>query len=177
MEGISVAYANALFDLSLEEKDDKKVLTQLLGMKESLSENKEFLRILDSKNISKDDKKDMLVSIFSKSVDKNVLNFLKLLVDKSRIKYLIGIIDAYKSAYYNHYGIKELIIYSTHALSDKEIKELKQALEDKYQEKYEAVNLIDESLIAGIKVQINDLVLDGSVSNKLDRLKSTILSK
>ena len=47
-------------------------------------------------------------------------------------------------------------------------------LENKYNKKFIINTHIDENLIAGVKVVIGDLVIDGSVSNKLERLKSSI---
>lgn len=177
MDTVSIAYANALFDLSLEEKNENAVLEQMDMINTAVTGNEELVKILASKNLSKDEKKDILVKVFADNVDKDVMNFLKLLVDKSRINHVKDIAKAYKNAYLEHFEIKEAIIYSTTLLDESKVEEIKDALEQKYNQKYIAINKIDESLVAGIKVVINDLVIDGSVKNKLDRMKATILNK
>ncbi|WP_423363661.1 ATP synthase F1 subunit delta [Mycoplasma sp. P36-A1] len=177
MEAVSVAYANAMFDLALEDNKQDIVLEQMSSINEIISSNKDLVKILESKNLSKINKKEMIENIFSNILDKDVLNFLKLLVDKSRVRYIVDITKAYKNAYLKHYKIHEAIIYSTKELNQTQLEEIKDALENKYNQKYVAINRIDETLLAGIKVVINDLVIDGSIANKLDRMKTTILKK
>jgi len=177
MEGASANYAKALFDLSLEEGTQDKVLKEVNDINSVFEQNPDLMKVLASKNISKNDKKDLITNVFKKYVSKNVLNFLKLLVDKSRIKLITEICQAYKKAYYKHFNIKELEIYSTVELTKKEIDQIKDAAAQKFNQTLQPINNVDTSLIGGIKIKIDDLVLDGTIANKLDRLKETILNK
>ena len=129
-----------------------------------------------NRNISKNEKKNIIINLFEDSVDGILLNFLKLLVDKSRINHLKEICKEYKKQYYFHYNIKEAKVYSSSKLSDEKIEELKKTLEEKYNNKFIINTYIDESLIAGLKVIVGDLVIDGSISNKLNRMKESIIA-
>jgi F-type H+-transporting ATPase subunit delta len=177
MESVANAYASALFSLSLETDKTDKTLKEINQVKDILINNNELFDILKSRSLTKDEKKELIDNIFSKLLDKNVLNFIKLLIDKSRISYLLDITKEYRQIYLDHFQIKELIVYSSKALTKTDLKKIKDHLESQNNEKYDVYNKIDESLIGGIKVQINDLVLDGSIKNKLDRMKQSILEK
>ena len=55
------------------------------------------------------------------------------------------------------------------------IAELEKALSTKLQDKVELENRIDGNLIKGIKVVIDDVVMDDSMRYKIDALKETLL--
>ena len=77
----------------------------------------------------------------------------------------------------NHYlHIKEGIIYSTEILSHEQIKKVEDKLSKIINAKVELTNQIDEKLIGGIKVIVDEKVFDGSIKNKLEKLKSTLIS-
>lgn len=174
MESVALTYAKALFLLSLDDNKSEEILQQTKELSSIISSNRDFIRLFDSKVISKEDKKDIIVQIFNKDFDKSLINFMKLLVDKSRIQYLGKICQEYNKLYLEHNKIKEAKIYSASKLSDAKVEELKKALEEKYNSEFIVENFIDESLLAGIKIIIGDLVIDGSVNNRLEKMKASI---
>lgn len=174
MESVALTYSKALFSLSMEEGISEEILNETKFVYDVITSNKELLKILDSKSIEKEDKKEIIVKIFGQEVNKNLLNFMKLLIDKSRIHNLDQICLEYRKIYLEYNNIKEAKIYSATKLSTEKMDELKEGLENKYDSKFIVENIIDEKLVAGVKVVIGDLVLDGSVSNKLARMKSSI---
>lgn len=174
MESVALTYAKALFSLSIEEGNSNEILDETKFIYDVITSNKELIKILDSKSIEKEDKKEIIVKIFGQEVNKVVLNFMKLLIDKSRIHNLDQICLEYRKAYLEYNNIKEAKIYSATKLSDLKMEELKLGLQQKYNSDFIVENIIDEKLVAGVKVVIGDLVLDGSVSNKLERMKSSI---
>jgi len=174
MESVALTYAKALFSLSLEENNSDVILKEIKEINTIILQNKELIKILESKSIDKENKKEILEKIFKGKINNDLLNFLKLLIDKSRFHNIIRICDEYKKMYLEYNGIKEAKVYSASKLTEKKLDEIKVSLENKYSSKFVVENFIDEKLVAGVKVVIGDLVLDGSISNKLDRMKSSI---
>lgn len=175
MESVAQTYAKALFMLSIDEKTSEELFDEVKQLSLLIGSNEELIKILDSKSIDKEKKKEIIDNIFSGKIDKNLLNFLKLLIDKSRIHHLDQMCLEYKKIYLDYNKIKEAKVFSVTRLSQEKLNEIKEGLEMRYESKFIVENFIDEQLVAGIKVVINDLVLDGSVSNKLDRMKSSIV--
>ena len=175
MESVAQTYAKALFSLSIEKKTSEELLNEVKDISSLVESNGDLIKILDSKSIDKEKKKEIVDTIFSGKIDNDLQNFLKLLIDKSRINYLEQICLEYKKIYLDYHKIKEAKVYSVTKLSQEKLNEIKEGLELKYNSKFTVENFIDEKLVAGVKVIINDLVLDGSVSNKLDRMKSSIV--
>lgn len=174
MESVAKTYAKALLLLSIENDDSKEILDEIKLIEDGLKANPEFIKILDSKSLTKDDKKTLIKNVFEAKINKQLFNFMQLLIDKGRIRYLKDICKDYKKLYYKHFNIKEAIIYSAKPLDQKRIDLIKDSLQKKYQEDFMVENEVDTSLIAGIKVVIGDLVIDGSIKNKLDRMQESI---
>ena len=59
-------------------------------------------------------------------------------------------------------------------MDKKEIERIETAIAKKIGQKVELTNKIDESLIGGFKVAINDFVFDYSLKNKLELLKNNL---
>jgi F-type H+-transporting ATPase subunit delta len=72
-------------------------------------------------------------------------------------------------------NIVEGTVYSTSPLTKEEIKSLEVALEKKDGYKTKLINKIDPSLIGGIKIVINDKIIDRSMKSALDDIKKKIL--
>jgi F-type H+-transporting ATPase subunit delta len=175
MEAIATTYAKALFSLALQEENDQEVLNQINDIKDVFDQNDGLIKILDSKNLNKDDKKDLINKLFENSLNKNVFNFLKLLIDKNRINKIKEICLEYKKVYLEHYHILEARVYSVNLLDEKKLNDIKAILEERYQSSFIIENCQDANLIAGIKIYINDIVIDGSLDNRLKKLKESIM--
>ena len=61
-------------------------------------------------------------------------------------------------------------------VNKKQVEEIEKALKVRLNCEVELVNLIDERLLGGVKVVIEDKIFDGSIKNKLEKLKSSLIS-
>ena len=75
----------------------------------------------------------------------------------------------------NH--IQVVYVNSATALNDEQIAKLKVALMNKLNQKVELVLRVDEDLMAGIRIKINDQIIDNTAKNKLERLKKVVASE
>ena len=103
-------------------------------------------------------------------------NFLKLIIKNNRINKFNLIAKEFNKLCNDYLNIKEGIIYSTEALSKEQIKRVEDKLSEVINTKVELTNQIDEKLIGGIKVIVDEKIFDGSIKNKLEKLKSTLIS-
>lgn len=177
MSNVASVYAKALFDLAKENNDLENTYQQVQIVKEIINVDLNLLSVLKSIHVEKSEKKEIVNNIFKKYLNNDMNNFLKLLIDKNRIGYILDICKEYKKIYLESINTKEAIIYSTIDLSENQIQEIKLELEKQYDCLFIIENKIDSNLIAGIKITIGDYVIDGSLNNKLKSLKEQILLK
>ena len=72
-------------------------------------------------------------------------------------------------------GITRGIVFSRFPLDKVDLEKIESSFEDKYK-KVKLKNIIDYSLIGGIKVTLDGKVYDYSLKNRLDSLGATLLS-
>ena len=106
----------------------------------------------------------------------NIINFLKVIVNNKRTNYLIKIFDEFIKTCNENLNVKEGIVYSITKLDKKQVEKIEKALKVRLNCEVELVNLIDERLLGGVKVVIEDKIFDGSIKNKLEKLKSSLIS-
>ena len=105
-----------------------------------------------------------------------LLNFLKLLIDKGRFAKIEEIRREYNKAYNDFNNIQVVHVKSATPLQKEEIAKLKETLEKKLQKKVDFVLSTDKDLIAGIRIKINDQIIDNTALGRLQRLKRTVLN-
>lgn len=173
MESIASSYGLALFEIAKEEDRLKEFKQDLEFIQEALDQS--YLKFFNQKMISQEDRIALLEKCFKENVQPMVLNFLKLLVVKGRMTNLFEIIKEYKELYNSALGIVEGVVFSTSILSEDQIKGIETAVSKREGKQVLLTSKIDESLIGGIKVVIEDHVYDGSIKNKITSLQSELL--
>lgn len=174
MESAHKSYAIALFDLAHEENKVEIYQEEVKAISNILKDNKEFFDLLINQFVSKEDKKNMLHNVFFDKIENMILNFLKLLVDKSRFNLSIDIFKEYNSLANEYRNIKEGTLYSAIPLDDARVKAIEEKVAQKIGKNVELSLVVDTSLIGGIKVVIDDLIIDNSIKNRIESLSSDL---
>ena len=77
----------------------------------------------------------------------------------------------------NELNIKRGIVYSTIKLTKTQLKGMESKISKMLNANVTLRNVIDENLLGGFKVQVEDYILDDSMKNRLEKLKETITLK
>ena len=173
MDAVAVRYAESLFDLAKEMNQVEAYSKDIDLIRTVFESDPSFVPFFSHVLIEDEAKCALLDKSFKGQVNDYVVNFLKLLVRKRRMRYVMEIIEAFKALTNEHFGILEGILYANYDISVQEVKEVEDALSKKV--RLRVVN--DPSLIGGIKVEINNRVFDGSIKNKVALLKKELLRK
>ncbi len=170
-------YAQALFDLSLENRIEEKVAADMRLVGRVLAENRELRRIMANPVLNGSKKIKILNKIFERKLNELSLRFFNLIIRKGREIYLESICLAFEDIYKDHKNVvgAELI---TATKSDDKIRKLivgkLKAITDKDIELKEIVN---EDIIGGFVVRLEDYQYDASVATQLRRLRKNYADK
>ena len=82
MSNISKAYADALFELSIEENILDEIMEQTLFLKQVMDENADFVKLLGAPTVTKDEKAAITDNVFSGKINKHLLNFIKVMIQR-----------------------------------------------------------------------------------------------
>lgn len=169
MNNIVKAYANALFELCVEKQCLEHVYQDIIVMNEVIDDA--YLMLYIQPNITKITKKQMMQEVFQ-NVNPLLLNFVQILIDKNKIKYLKAMFNAFDALYNEYHGVIEIVIHTAKLLSEQQIERIKTSFEKKYEKKIKPKVIIDEKLIAGISVRVQDETFDYSIANQLTQLRN-----
>ena len=174
MNKISTEYAVALFELSTEHNTVDAVSDALSAIGTAVEQHPEYLSVLHSPAIPLQERLSLIDAAFGGIGQEHVLSFVKLLCERGHLLNLGECIDEYHQLMKQAQACVPATVYYVEELSD----EQKQSLIDKLCKRtgkaVEAVYVKDTSLIGGIKVQLGDTVLDGSVAGRLNEIKGVI---
>ena len=172
---ISKRYAKALLSLGQEDGKYMEYGENLKDFSGFCADNQEFLKVIANPVFSVEDRKKVLNEVLTKATYADLVkNFLRLLLDKNRMR---GIADI--SAYYTRLTdeISNIIradIITARPLKDEAMGKLESVLAKMTSKEVKVEVEEDESLIGGLVVKIGDLVLDGSVRAQLEGLKESL---
>lgn len=88
---VSKTYAEALFELAVEEQKADLLLEEILSVQATLEENPELIQFLEHPEILKEEKIHVIETIFKGKVSDDVTGFLVVIVTKGRSKELPAI--------------------------------------------------------------------------------------
>lgn len=177
MSVVGDRYAESLFDLAKEENKVTQYLDDIKLVGEVLDSDPQIVQFFNHVLIENDKKIQLLDQSFKGNVDQYVLNFLKLLVQSRRIRYIDDIVKSYIYLSNQYLGIEEGMIYTPYELTDQQIQDIEKAISQKENKKVTLKVSIDPSLLGGIKVQIANRIYDGTIKNKVEMLKKELLRK
>ena len=173
MNEIASKYANALYELALENNSLDLYQEQTRFVLNSLQENEEFFDVLNSKFLSIKEIHEIIGKTFV-GVEQDIISLLKIIVENHRVNLLSDVLVSFNSLCNSYKGITEGMLFSALALDKKTIADIELAIGKKEGRKVSLIFKIDPSLIGGVKVVMNNHMYDGSVKNKLAEMKQSL---
>ena len=166
---LAFQYSEALFSLAIDELQIDSLLNDFVAFNDSLDD--EIYKFLNHPKITKKDKKEVVGNAISNSLLKN---FIYVLIDNSRIDLLDDTLVEYKKLYDNQNKVLKVTVYSSKVLSDKQKQNLIDSLETKNSRKVELNNVVDTTIVGGLRIEYEGMILDDTINNYLHSLKSNL---
>ena len=174
MKEITSRYAEALFSLKRESSSLEESQVEVKELIKVLKENPDFSMLLSSSYKDFEQKEEIIDKVF-KGVDEEIKTLMKIVVKNHRGQYLTEIFLEFNSLVNEYRGVKEGLVYSTEPLSESQFAKLNSVISKKESRPVELKNIIDPTLIGGVKVVINDHIYDGSIKHHIEDMKLALL--
>jgi len=174
MSDTANAYAQALYALAEEEKKTELFLQQLTALQESFASEPAFYRLLTSHDLSKEERCQILDDSFRGKIEPYVLNFMKLLTEKGRIRLFSDCCRAYQARYDADHGILRATAVTAVALTQQQAEKLTEKLQNITSKTVILSNRIDEACLGGVRLEYEGLCVDGTVENHLHSLRNLL---
>lgn len=170
----AVRYAKALLELALEQNIADQVENDLKYLQSVNNEAKDFEVVLQSPVINTDKKIAIFHDLFGQ-FEKLTTMFIDLIAKNRREALLPEIANSYINQLKAHRGIVPMTLVSAtaldHATKDHILAKLQGGFPGKT---LEVAEKIDQNLIGGFVITMNDWQIDASVANQLNNLKQRL---
>jgi F-type H+-transporting ATPase subunit delta len=172
---ISKTYGDALFELALETDKLDALQEEVEAVMEVLHTNKEFIKLMCHPRISREEKKQMIITVFQGKVSDELIGFFTTIEGKGRFQEIESILSYFVDRCREYKKIGVAYVTSAVPLKDSE----KKAVEDKLLETTAYKSFImhfeqDSSLIGGMVIRIGGRVVDSSVKTKLNNMAKSL---
>ena len=174
---IATRYANALMELATEKNVLKQVADDMELVFNGIAYSKELRTILKSPVIKTEKKESILNEIFKNKIGDVSANFLQFVIKKNRENLIYDILKRFKELYYLKINRVEANVTSSVELTEQQKDQLQDSLEQFTQKDVTSIFSIDDSIIGGFVVKINDTVFDASIKQQLNKLRKKLLEQ
>ncbi|AGR40751.1 F0F1 ATP synthase subunit delta [Spiroplasma taiwanense] len=175
-QSLIINWAEAIFEIAKEKNKVKEYCEILSELLEIFKENAEAIEFIANRNILLETRLKFIDLIFANKIEAELLNTLKLLVERNYFGSIIYILSEAIKKIYEQLEIQNGVIYSTQKLDDKLIKKIEKKIELKINQKIKLENKIDNNLLAGIRIEVLNKKYDFSLKGKIEDMKSIILT-
>ena len=174
MTQIGSVYAQALYSLAREEGLDAQILGELKVLDQGFAQAPEFLRLLASPNLSKEERCGIVDNSFRGKVHPYVLNFLKILTEKGYTRYFSDCRKAYQSLYNADHGILVVTAVTAVPLNKEQSAKLLAKLSRITGKVIELENRVDPTCLGGVRLDYDGIRVDDTVTHRLESIGSLL---
>ena len=169
--------AKALFSV-FRENNVEQLGSEVLTILSKISSNSQkFKQFLSTKRIELKIKKEILSNIFSDTLNQSQLDLVFCLLDSIDFNYLESINKKYQKLMQESTGYVNVTAVTVNQLNELELSDLKSNIKEKVNSNINIDNVVDNTILAGIKLKVGNTLIDGSLSTKLEKLKQSMINK
>src|SRR5205814_1502073 len=176
MASVVNIYARAFADVVIDKRlDPTKTLDEVEQIAALFRESKALREVWEAPSIPAEQKRAVLDAIVKRAgISKSVRNFLAVLIDHRRIKFLEPIVKQFEHELNQRLGFVEAEITSARELNEKERHTLETRMEKVTGKKLRAQYSRDESILGGAIVKVGSTIYDGSVVGQLEKIRERL---
>ena len=171
---IARPYARAAFDIA-QEKGDLKAWSDMLQLIAAVASDAVMADMIGNPSIEREKVVTIMLDVCADKLNDAAKNFVKVLAENGRLNIAIEIAQGYEVHRAEAEKTVEAEVTSAFPLSDTQITLMTDALKKRLGREVNLVTKVDDSIVGGAIIRAGDLVIDGSVSGKLEKLANTLM--
>ncbi len=168
-------YTKAAFESAREQKSLDQ-WSEMLGLAAQAAQDQQVAELLRNPALAADQKAGLILDICADKLNEQGQNFIKILAENKRLPVLPEISALFERLKAEQQKSVDVDITSAFALTKEQQTKLAQALGTKLDREVNITSSKDASLIGGLVIRTDDLVIDGSVRGKLQKLAEALSS-
>jgi F-type H+-transporting ATPase subunit delta len=178
MASVVNTYARAFADAVMDKRmDPAKTLAEAQQISALVKGNKTLREVWETPSIPAGQKRSVLDAIVKRAgISQVVRNFVAVLIDKRRMKFLGEIVEQFAQELNQRLGFAEAEITTTRELNADERSALESDLAKVTGKKIRARYDRDGSILGGAIARVGSTVYDGSVKGQLEKIREQLVA-
>ncbi len=174
MTEVGSVYGQALYSLAREEQLGSTILSQLEALQCSFREAPDFLALLSSPSLTKQERCGILEESFRGKIHDYLLNFLKILTEKSYIRQFFNCCEAYEESFNADNGILKVTAVTAVDMTDAQKEKLADKLNQITGKQIKLLCRTKPEVLGGIRLDYQGQRLDDTISHRLDAIRDLL---
>ena len=174
-ESLTIArpYAQAAF-LVAEQHHTLKDWSEMLALLAAISSDPAMAAVIDNPQLTETQVADLFISIGGERVNEKCQNFIRLLAENGRLQLLPDIAAAFEVQRREAEHTVQAQLVTAYPASETQKDAVIAALKKRLERDIELECSTDPGLLGGAIIHAGDLVIDGSIRGKLERLGNAL---
>jgi len=172
---ISIRYAKALLQTGIEKELLNLLYENSTNIFTVLKEVPELDDFLKNPVIKSEQKKQFIRKTFN-NFHELMLNFINVIIDNKREKLIKDIFRNFLELYRKECGIKSITVITAISIADNYKKEILDVLGQQLKTKVELECKVDDEIIGGLVIIVDDKQADGSIAGELRALRKKMMN-
>ncbi len=167
-------YAKAAFDFAVEHQSVEHWQTMLTFCAE-VSRNDQMAELL-SGAVAPEQLSETFIAVCGEQLDPAGQNLIKVMAENRRLAVLPEVLEQFIHLRAALESTVEVEVISASTLKEAQLAKITAAMEQRLSRKVKLNCKIDKSVMAGVIIRAGDMVIDGSVRGRLERLADVLQS-
>ena len=170
------SYSQALYELAFEEEKLNDVEEHAISIIKLISQSKDFNSLINDPTNKQEDQLNVINLIFEKfNLNKLLKKFLNFLVTKRRFFYVEKILKDFLMICSKNRGEIYAKLTVAKKLNENEINKIKDELSQNFGSNVKLNYNYDPDLIGGLIMQVESVMIDTSIKNKLQQIENKMI--
>ena len=167
-------YARALYNVAVQQEDVKEASNRINYITNVIKAVPEFSQLLQTHRVSTENKINILKNVLKDNVSSLEIELISDILEHNNILILSDIAKHFEYLVETDSNLVNMTITSATELSAEEVEHIQSNIESQLNKKVDVHTEIDKSLIGGVRLRVGNIVIDNTISRRLDMLKSTL---
>lgn len=171
-----LTYARVVLELAIEQDKLDAVQEELEQVRTIFEQNPDLVTFLSDPAIGRIQRSNLVERTFQGHVSALVWNFLRVLNERNALKQLIEIVKAFRFLADRQRGRIDVELTVAQVLDEQQLESVRQRISSALKKDAMVHQHVDEAVIGGLVLQIEDQLVDASVRHQLIAIRQQLLA-
>ena len=173
---LATAYAKSLVELASDQNEAERIGKELADLEKVLESDPAFQTFLASPAIGEVERGQVIEKVFRGRVSPLLANFLGVMNRKGRLGLLPQVAVSYQKLLEDQMGLIEVDVISAQRLTPDQLEQVRRKVSAALKREAVVHQYVDESIIGGLLIRVEDQLLDASVKAQLRAIRRQLLA-